>query len=61
MWSPIKRHRTKLIAVVLAGDRQNRQREFLELIDGRDHRVVVSVGSRMLQDSLKANGWISDE
>ena len=49
----IKCHRAQLVAVVLAGDSQNRQRHFLELFFRRHHGVVIRVGGRMFQDPLK--------
>ena len=49
----IKRERSKLVAIVLARDRKNRQRDFLKLLLRRHHRVVISVGRRMFQNALK--------
>ena len=57
----IECHRAKLIAVVLAGNSQNGQRHFLELLLRRHHCVVIRVGGRMFQDALKVLGRVADE
>ena len=57
----IKCHRAKLIAIVLPGYGQDRQRHFLKLLAGRHHRVVVGVGGRMFQNALKVLRRIADE
>src|SRR5882724_8170336 len=57
----IKSERAELIPVVLAGDRQNRQRDLFELLNCRHHRVVVGVSCRMFQDSLEIHRRISDK
>ena len=52
--------RTQFVAVVLACDRENRQRDFLELLTHGQHRVVVSVSRRVLEYALEIEGRISD-
>ena len=54
-------HRAGLIAVVLTGDGEDRQRNFLKLLGVGHHRVVIGVHRRMFQDALKTFGWIADE
>jgi hypothetical protein len=43
----IKCHRAEFVAIVLTGDRENWQRDLLELVNRRNHRVIVRVGHRM--------------
>ena len=57
----IKRHRAQLVAIVLAGDGQNWERYFLELLPRRHHRVVISVGGRVFHNSLKVFRGVADE
>jgi hypothetical protein len=57
----VVRKRTQLVAVVLACDCENRQRDLLELLRRRQHRIIVSVRRRVLEDALEIAGRISDE
>src|ERR1700730_4943824 len=57
----IKGERTQLIAVVLTRDCENRKRDLFELLGSRDHRVVISIRCRMLQNALEIHRWISNE
>src|SRR5882724_6019747 len=57
----IKRERAEFVAIVLTCDRQNRQRDFLKLLTGWYHRVVVRVSHWMFENALKIGGGISDE
>ena len=57
----IKRECAELVAIVLAGDRQNRQVDFLELLACRHHRVVVPVGHWMFENTLKIDQWVTHE
>src|SRR5271169_714466 len=50
-----------LVAVVMAGDRQDRKLDALVLFRSRHHRVVVSVRNWMLHPLLKDGGWISGD
>ena len=53
--------RAKFVAIVLARDRQNWQRDFLKLFNGRHHGVIINVGRGMFEDALKIDGGISDK
>ena len=57
----IKCQRAQFIAIVLTGDRENRQGDLLKLLARWNHRVVVGVGDGMFQNALKIHGRISDE
>ena len=58
---PVIRERTQFVAVVLTCNCENRQRDLLELLTRGQHRVVVSVGRRVLEYALEINRWISHE
>src|SRR6476660_4850528 len=58
---PVIRERTQLVAVVLTCDCENRQRDLLELLARGQHRVVVSVGRRVLEYELEIHRRISHE
>src|SRR6266511_5439636 len=55
----IKRERPEFISIVLPSQGQDWQRDLLELIDRRHHRIVVSVRRRMFKNALKICRWIS--
>ena len=57
----IKRERAEFVAIVLTCDRQNRQRDFLKLLTGWHHRVVVRISHWMFENALKIGGGISNE
>src|SRR6266403_2603177 len=57
----IKGKRAQFIAVVLTRDRENGQRDLLQLLARRNHRVVVRVSHWMFEDALKIGGGIPDE
>src|ERR1700736_3890354 len=57
----VKCHRAQLIAIVLPGNGQNRQRHFFELLLRWHHGVVIRVGGWMLQNALKVLRRIADE
>jgi hypothetical protein len=58
---PVIRERTQFVAIVLTCNCENRQRDLLELLTRGQHRVVVSVGRRVLEYTLEINRWISHE
>ena len=57
----IKSESAEFIAIILAGNCQDRQCDLFELLGRRHHCVVVGVGGRMLQDALKIDRGIPNE
>src|SRR5438034_6519213 len=57
----IKGQCLELVAVVLTGNRQNWQRDFLKLLASWHHRVVIRVGRGMFEDALEIRGRIADK
>ena len=57
----IKRHRAQLVAIVLAGNGQNRQQYSFELLLRGHHPVVVRVRHRMPDNSLKVFRGVAEE